>query len=374
MNNELMPLDNDRIVCVKVGKIRRENLYEMTRKYWKVRLEKASQATHVLAIIDGIVEAVYIPQKWFHSKDFGKEHRLEFVGKEDIYSNYIGKSVKNYYGQSKNPIKYINFQDELIYNKKNKKNYWLISSNDSIFNLEECLSENNYVDWQGSFAPKLGDIVFIYRTKPSQRICYIMKVIDINIPYHNTINDTKYWREKHAPNQEKLYHRLELLEDITSLCLSLSKLQEHGMKGVPQGPRKLSGHLLQFILSVRESEQDFYDEIENPEDIYEGAKKTIVINSYERNREARYACIAAHGCKCSVCEMDFEKKYGELGRGFIHVHHIVPISTIGKEYRIDPEKDLVPVCPNCHAMLHKGKAGEILTIDELKEIINKNKT
>lgn len=117
------------------------------------------------------------------------------------------------------------------------------------------------------------------------------------------------------------------------------------------------------------NDNTFYDEIEKPEDIYEGAKKTIVVNSYERNREARNVCIAAHGCKCSVCGMDFEKMYGEIGHDFIHVHHIIPISTIGEEYKIDPIRDLVPVCPNCHAMLHRGRDGEVLTIDELKEII-----
>lgn len=63
MNNDLIPQGNDRIVCVKVGKVMRENLYEMTRKYWKVKLEKVSQSTHVLAVVDG-VEAVYIPQGW----------------------------------------------------------------------------------------------------------------------------------------------------------------------------------------------------------------------------------------------------------------------------------------------------------------------
>jgi 5-methylcytosine-specific restriction protein A len=67
--------------------------------------------------------------------------------------------------------------------------------------------------------------------------------------------------------------------------------------------------------------------------------------------------------------MNFEEKYGEIGRNFIHVHHIVPISTIGQEYQIDPEKDLVPVCPNCHAMLHKGQNGNVLTVQELKELI-----
>lgn len=71
--------------------------------------------------------------------------------------------------------------------------------------------------------------------------------------------------------------------------------------------------------------------------------------------------------------MDFKKTYGELGNGFIHVHHIVPLSNIGKDYQVDYEKDLIPVCPNCHAMLHKGLKGKVLTIDELKEIIRENK-
>ena len=64
--------------------------------------------------------------------------------------------------------------------------------------------------------------------------------------------------------------------------------------------------------------------------------------------------------------MDFGEVYGDLVKGFIHVHHIVPISTQkGERHRIDPENSLVPVCPYCHAMLHKGR----LSIEELKEII-----
>lgn len=69
--------------------------------------------------------------------------------------------------------------------------------------------------------------------------------------------------------------------------------------------------------------------------------------------------------------MDFEKKYGELGKGFIHIHHIVPISTKkGEIHKINPENSLIPVCPNCHAMLHKGK----VSIKKLKEIVDKQKT
>ena len=104
---ELIPKPEDRLFCVKVGKVKRENLYEMTRKYWKARIEKASLATHVLAIEEGLVVAVFIPQEWMHSKE--REGRIEFVGKEDPQSDYIGKCVVTYYGYSANPVKYINF-------------------------------------------------------------------------------------------------------------------------------------------------------------------------------------------------------------------------------------------------------------------------
>lgn len=142
-----------------------------------------------------------------------------------------------------------------------------------------------------------------------------------------------------------------------------------------QGPFELKGDLLDYILSFFSSNNliDYYEELDKSDDnISEGAKKLITVNAYERNPLARQKCIDAHGCICSVCGLDFEKMYGDIGRGFIHVHHIVPLSTIGKEYKIDPIKELVPVCPNCHSMLHHGLNGKVLTIDELKRIIQEN--
>ena len=108
MNTELLPKNTDRIICVKVGKIKRENLYETTRKYWAVNVNRASKATHVLSIVDGIVEAVYIPKEWFLTQNPQYEGRCEFVGVEDVKSEYIGKSVSAFYGKSQNPVKYIN--------------------------------------------------------------------------------------------------------------------------------------------------------------------------------------------------------------------------------------------------------------------------
>ncbi|MEQ1486365.1 HNH endonuclease [Methyloglobulus sp.] len=113
----------------------------------------------------------------------------------------------------------------------------------------------------------------------------------------------------------------------------------------------------------------FPDEIQDADNYYEGAKRTIAVNSYERNLKARRQCIALYHAICSVCEFDFEKKYGEIGSGFIHVHHLTPLEDIGEKYEVDPIKDLRPVCPNCHAMLHKKQPP--YSIEELKSICKK---
>ncbi len=109
MSKELIPKPNDFILCVKVGKVIRENLYEMTRKYWVVSLEKAKLATHVCAIVNGVVAAVFIPKDWKYTDDPKHLGRCEFIGIEDPNSDYIGKDVRNYYGRSTNPVRYINF-------------------------------------------------------------------------------------------------------------------------------------------------------------------------------------------------------------------------------------------------------------------------
>jgi 5-methylcytosine-specific restriction enzyme A len=106
------------------------------------------------------------------------------------------------------------------------------------------------------------------------------------------------------------------------------------------------------------------EELFQPEKFFEGAKTTVTINAFERNPKARAACIAHHGCKCAVCGFDFAGAYGSIGEGFIHVHHIVPVGKAGAQYQIDPITDLRPVCPNCHAMLHRTEP--VLTIEQLR--------
>ncbi len=103
----------------------------------------------------------------------------------------------------------------------------------------------------------------------------------------------------------------------------------------------------------------------------EGDRLSVVVNKYERSVVNRFLCIARHGVTCSICGFDFKKKYGVIGDGFIHVHHIVPVSKIGPGYVVDPENDLAPVCPNCHAMLHRKDPPYMP--DELRKIIEQER-
>lgn len=99
----------------------------------------------------------------------------------------------------------------------------------------------------------------------------------------------------------------------------------------------------------------------------EGKKKVIFTNIYERDPQLRLDAIKIHGLICKCCEMDFEKAYGPLGKDFIHVHHLKPISERGEDL-VNPETDLTVLCPNCHSMIHR-KRNNTLTIEELKSII-----
>lgn len=113
--------------------------------------------------------------------------------------------------------------------------------------------------------------------------------------------------------------------------------------------------------------------LEQAEFLSEGAKKAVIVNAYERNSIARKICIEHYGAKCQVCGFDFAETYGIDFEGLIEVHHIIPISSIQSEYTVDPIKDLIPLCSNCHTAIHKKIDGRSLTIEELRNRIAFNR-
>ena len=97
----------------------------------------------------------------------------------------------------------------------------------------------------------------------------------------------------------------------------------------------------------------------------EGARRDVVQTLIERSGAARDACIAAHGTTCAACGFNFGDVYGAIGKGFIHVHHCNPVS-LGVR-NVDPINEMRPLCPNCHAMVHRQNPP--ISIDELKKLI-----
>ena len=104
--------------------------------------------------------------------------------------------------------------------------------------------------------------------------------------------------------------------------------------------------------------------------IFEGKTQQINVNRYERSNKARKSCIDHYGSSCIVCDFNFKEVFGEIGEGFIHVHHLSSLSEIKEHYEVDPMPDLRPVCPNCHAMIYRRVPP--FRIDELKIILNQS--
>jgi len=117
------------------------------------------------------------------------------------------------------------------------------------------------------------------------------------------------------------------------------------------------------------------DQVRPPEEVpygtkySEGGVQRILVNRYERDSRARKECIRAYGTTCVVCGFDFGSVYGEEMDGFIHVHHLRLLSSLGPDYEVDPVQDLRPVCPNCHAVLHRREPP--YSIDEVRQFVAK---
>jgi hypothetical protein len=104
---------------------------------------------------------------------------------------------------------------------------------------------------------------------------------------------------------------------------------------------------------------------ESDSEMSEGSRTTVEVSRIERDAAARKRCIALFGTTCAVCGFNFEKIYGKIGAGFIHVHHLNPLAMAEGRRKVSPKTDLRPVCPNCHEMLHRQRPP--FTIEELQD-------
>ena len=154
--------------------------------------------------------------------------------------------------------------------------------------------------------------------------------------------------------------------------IPLSKINNYWRDGV----RVISEEVYERITSATSKvipQKSIYDEAFNDLDASlvsgeEGKKKQSYVTTYERRPELRKAAIAIHGFSCSVCDFNFGKFYGDYAEGYIHIHHITPVSELTEPSKVNPQTDLVPVCANCHSIIHRKK-NRTLSIDELRSMI-----
>lgn len=420
---------------------------------------------------------------------------------------------------------------------------WIIPSNSKIFQPAEAFEKRGYIDWRQNVKFSVGDIVYIYCTKPFKKIMFETIVDKININFEDMTDDKEFWIDKQAYEElEKFkYSRLRLLQNIETEKLELEMLMKNGLKAAPQGPARINEQLKKYISEIikeyyekiegtvniskynksstnfekdsnspydrevisipaagtidliykykihahpnnvksypykkalyytfrekggwmrklfslektvdlnphnideinnvnidyeikerlhgyindrrnsfkfsEEEEYKFYilgetlelpqivslpgqnnhayftisemysgkdivernnkdididEEHQNiePDNLSEGNMITIKVNKYERNPKARKECLEHYGYRCCVCGFDFEEYYGSIGKGIIEVHHKKALYEIKKTYIVNPIKDLIPVCSNCHTIIHSRN--HKFVIEELKSII-----
>jgi len=163
---------------------------------------------------------------------------------------------------------------------------------------------------------------------------------------------------------------IKTFEPITSLEM---KAIDSTFKKFSQVKQTIDFACFEDIIALIQLKSDGLITEEIPEDetdkYPEGSKKQITVNAYERNPKARQECIRIHGTSCVVCGFDSGKVFGEEFEGKIHVHHKKPLHELDDEYEVDPKEDLVPVCPNCHMIIH-SKYGGTYTVEEIGDFLN----
>ncbi|HNK62867.1 MAG TPA: HNH endonuclease [Anaerolineales bacterium] len=223
--------------------------------------------------------------------------------------------------------------------------------------------------------PKKGDRFFLIRVGDSKRGIFASGSILTDTfeaphwdPEKSALGEiTHYVQIKYDtlldPDAEDILPRTLL--DMPPLSEMYWNIQMSGVEIPEKVANELENLWAGFIHSLT---FNFPEEIDMPEGLLlEGAVKRVTINAYERNPTARKKCIAHFGVICQICGFDFEKTYGEAGKGLIHVHHLKPLSEIGQGYEIDPIQDMIPICPNCHAIIHRQNPP--YTPSEVKEFL-----
>jgi HNH endonuclease len=161
------------------------------------------------------------------------------------------------------------------------------------------------------------------------------------------------------PDKYSTFYNNDETQDNNEIRLKFEKVSSH-----------LNTYLVELLVPVNSQviQEDIdAEETELHGPIVEGNAVMYYGRRYERNPVNRKRAIEYHGLSCVACGFNFEEVYGKRGKDFIEVHHVKPLSTLESETIIDPKNDLVPLCSNCHRMVHRRK-DDVLSIEDLKDL------
>lgn len=420
---------------------------------------------------------------------------------------------------------------------------WIVPSNSKIYKSDEAFEKWGYIDWRQNVKFSVGDIVYIYCTRPLMKVMFKTIVDKVNMEFEDTTDDKEFWIDKEAYKGRKngKYSRLRLLQKINTEKLGLNMLIKNGLKKAPQAPSRINMQLNKYITKIfkdsyekkqetannneyeaisadfmkknnlpyerevisipasgtinliykyrihahpnigkkypykkavyyafreaggwmrklfslektiklnpqnideinnitfnyeikerlqgyindrnnsfkflddceykfyilgkslelpkavslpRQNNQAYFtiSEIYSGKDIVERSNEdistdeenenvdndnlsegkiiTVKVNKYERNPKARKECLEHYGYRCCICGFDFEEYYGSIGKEIIEVHHKKALHEIKETYVVNPISDLIPVCSNCHTIIHSRNPK--FDIEELKSLI-----
>ncbi len=171
----------------------------------------------------------------------------------------------------------------------------------------------------------------------------------------NLINETNRGKSLAAQNEQSG----GLLREAINFYLGYLDSKKHPLaEREKKGKKKQPSKEIKPVELVPKGENGTSSQKAKPEttepesyDKLEGKKSEATVTRYERDRGNRKACIAHYGYVCQVCDMNFEQVYGGLGKDYIEVHHLHPVSQ--GERQVNPIEDLIPLCSNCHSMIHR---------------------
>lgn len=172
-------------------------------------------------------------------------------------------------------------------------------------------------------------------------------------------------------------HNTLTRKELANYTNGIFTITPKGRKYLYQGYKELSHALREQGFTEEERDEEFQKDYKDLV-VEEGLAIIMTRDVKLRRRSKKLVEIAKHffdingKIPCKVCGFDFQVKYGELGKGYIEIHHTKPIhlhSEKGEKRELEKALDLlVPLCSNCHKMIHRDRKN-LLSIERLAEVV-----